>query len=556
MRQFSSEHSIVVNKASNLIYFSVRLCGLIVISFLCACERQTLVDIGNQQQVLYFANGTEISGLDPHGTNGLPEARIISALYEGLVAKDPKTLEIVPALADRWEISDDGLRYSFHIRDNARWSNGDPVTAQDFVNGWRRGLMPTLGNESVSALLLIKNAAKFYRQEITNPDLLGVKAKSDKELLIELERPTAYFLQLLDYIALFPLHTASIEKYGAIDDPANPWAKPGRVVSNGPFILKEWVPGRSLIVEKNPYYWDKETVKLNQIHFLPIDQLLVEERMFKAKHLHRTELMPLEKMRVYRERKDRQYNHYPWFATYFYIFNVTQPPFNNIKVRKALAHAVDRQLITEKVTNGVQTPAFSLTPPETLSYTSRAKIDFNLKLAKQLLAEAGYPDGKGFPTIVLSYNTQEDHRKIAEAIQQMWEKNLQINVEIQNKEWKVFLYERKNRNFQVARMVWAGDYIDPNAFLEIFSSYSGENHSGWKNSEYDNLLRQAALEMDRDKRNIIFQNAEAILLDEAPFFPVYHYTTNNLISKHLKGFYPNIMDYYSYKHLYLDPAAE
>ena len=537
-------------------YSAVRFFGLIAISFLCACERETLVDLGNQQQVLYFANGTEISGLDPHGTNGLPEARIIASLYEGLVAKDPKTLEIVPALADRWEVSEDGLRYSFHIRENARWSNGDPVVAQDFVNTWRRGLMPALANETISSLLLFKNAEKFYRQEITDPSLLGFTAKSDKELIIELERPAAYFLQLLDYMALFPLHTASIEKYGAIDDPANPWAKPGRVVSNGPFILKEWVPGRSLIVEKNPYYWDKETVKLNQIHFMPIDQLLVEERMFKAKHLHRTEWLPLEKMRGYRERNDTQYNHYPYFSTYFYIFNIRQAPFDNTKVRKALAHAIDRQLIADKVTNGVQIPAFRLTPPNTLGYTSSTEINFNLQLAKQLLAEAGYPDGKGFPTIILSYNTSEDHRKIAEAVQQIWKKNLQINVEIQNKEWKVFLYERKNKNFQIARMAWAGDYIDPNAFLEIFSSYSGENHSGWSNAEYDRLLRQASMEMDREKRNQFFQRAEAILLDEAPFFPVYHYTTNNLISKHLKGFYPNIMDYYSYKHLYLDPAAE
>jgi oligopeptide transport system substrate-binding protein len=534
----------------------MRFVVIILLFLLTACERQTLVDVGNQKQILYFANGTEISGLDPHGTNGLPEARIVAALYEGLVAKDPKTLEIVPALADRWEISEDGLRYRFHIREDARWSNGEAVTAHDFVNTWLRGLMPALANETISSLLLFKNAEKFYNQEITDPSLLGFKAEDDQHLVIELERPAAYFLQLLDYMALFPLHVPSIQKYGAIDDPANPWAKPGRVVSNGPFVLKEWVPGRSLIVEKNPYYWDKENVKLNQIHFLPIDQLLVEERMFKAKHLHRTEWLPLEKMRIYRERNDAEYNHYPYLSTYFYIFNTARAPFDNVKVRKALGHAIDRQLIADKVTNGIQIPATALTPPDTLGYSSKAQLEFDLQKARRLLAEAGYPDGKGFPTIVLSYNTSEDHRKIAEAIQQMWKKNLQINVEIQNKEWKVFLHERKNRNYQIARMAWAGDYIDPNAFLEVFSSYSGENHSGWNNPRYDQLLKQASLEMDREKRNKIFQEAEAILLEEAPFFPVYHYTTNNLISKHLKGFYPNIMDYYSYKHLYLDPVAE
>lgn len=556
MRQFSDEHSIVINKASNLIYFSVRLCGLIVISFLCACEKQTLVDIGNQQQILYFGNGPEISGLDPHGTNGLPEARVIASLYEGLVAKDPKTLEIVPALADHWSISDDGLRYRFHIRENARWSNGDPVTAHDFVNAWRRGLMPTLGNESVSALFLIKNAEKYYRQEISNPDFVGVKAEDNQFLIVELENPTPYFLHLLDYLALYPLHMKTIERYGALDDPANPWTKQGKIVTNGPFILKEWVPGRSLIVEKNPFYWDKENVKLKQIHFLPVDQRLVEERMFKARHLHRTEWMPLEKIEVYRNKKDPEYNHYPFFQTYYYVFNVKRSPFDNIKVRKALTYAVDRKLLAEKVTSGVQIPAEAFTPQDVSGYRSKVQLEFNVAKAKQFLAEAGYPEGKGFPKVTLTYNTADDHRKIAEAIQQMWKQNLNINVEIENMEWKVFLHEKKNMNFQIARAAWAGDYLDPNTFLEIFTSNHGENRSAWGNEIYDNLIKQASKTPDQKKRFELFQEAEALLLDEAPLIPVYHYTTNNLISKHLKGFYPNIMDYYSYKHLYLDPAAE
>lgn len=534
----------------------MRLHLILLLILVVACERKTLVEIGNQQQILYFGNGTEISGLDPHGTNGLPETRIISALFEGLVAKDPKTLEIVPALADRWEISADGLRYRFHIRENAHWSNGDIITAQDFVNAWRRGLMPGLANETVSSLFLFKNAEKFYRNEISDISLVGFKADGDHYLDVELENPTPYFLQLLDYIAMFPVHTKSIKMYGELDDPANPWTKPGKIVSNGPFMLKEWIPGKSLVVEKNPFYWDKDIVKLKEIHFMPVDQLLVEERMFKAKHLHRTEWMPFEKMPAYKARNDSQYNHYPYFSTYFYVFNTKKPPFDNVKVRKALAHAIDRQLLTEKVTNGVQMPAGAFTPPDTLGYTSRAQIDFNLEKARKSLAEAGYPDGKGFPKVALTYNTSEDHRKIAEAIQQMWKKNLNIDVDIQNKEWKVFLYEMKSMNHQIARRAWAGDYIDPNTFLEIFSSYSGENRTGWNNPQYDQLLQKAATITNKEERYEIFQQAEKLLLDEAPFIPIYYYTTNNLISKHLKGFYPNIMDYYSYKHLYLDPAAE
>lgn len=517
------------------------------------CDRKTLVDLGTEQQILYYGNATDVTGVDPHGTNGMPEMRIITALFEGLVAKDPKTLEIVPAVADRWEISDDNMTYIFHIRENARWSNGDPVTAHDFVSSWLRGLMPGLGNETVTTLFLFKNAEKFYLNEITDPSLIGFKALDDHHLKIELENPTPYFLQLLDYIALFPVHTAHIQKFGALDDPANPWVKVGNFVGNGAFRLKDWVPGRSLVVEKNPYYWDSDTVRLNEIHFMPIEQLLVEERMFKARHLHRTEWMPYAKMPAYRDRKDPEYNHYPYFSTYFYVFNVTKPPFDDVRIRKALAFAVDRKTLVESVTNGVQSATGALTPPNTLGYTSRSQIVFDAEKARQLLADAGYPDGKDFPIVELMYNNNEDHRKVAEAIQQMWKKHLNINVKLKNQEWKVFLHEVKSLNHDIARMGWVGDYIDPNTFLGVFTSDSGDNRTGWKNNQYDDLLKMAATIINKEERFEILKQAEAILLDEAPLIPLYNYTTNNLISTQVKGYHQNILDYYSYKHLYLEP---
>lgn len=523
---------------------------LIVLS---ACDRKTLVDIGTEQQILYFGNGTDITGVDPHGTNGLPEARIMMSLFEGLVAKDPQTLEIVPAVADRWETSEDNMTYVFHIRENAKWSNGDPVTAHDFVNSWMRGLMPALGNETVTSLFVFKNAEKYYNKEITDVSLVGFKAVDDHHLKIELENPTPYFLQLLDYIGLFPVHTGNMKKFGALDDPANPWSKPDNFVGNGAFTLKDWIPGRSLVVKKNPHYWDKEKVHLNEIHFIPVEQLLVEERMFKAGHLHRTEWMPYSKMPVYRANKDPQYNHYPYFATYFYGFNVTKPPFDDVRVRKALAYAVDRESLVASVTNGVQNATGALTPPNTLGYTSRSQIKFDTEKARELLADAGFPDGQNFPFVELTYNNSEDHRKIAEAIQQMWKKNLNIDVRLKNQEWKVFLYEIKNLNHNIARMAWVGDYIDPNTFLEMLTSTSGDNKTGWKNKHYDDLIRKAATIVNKEERYEVFQQAEAILLDEVPLIPLYNYTTNNLISTQLKGYHQNILDYYSYKNLYLEP---
>ncbi len=517
------------------------------------CDRKTLVDLGTEQKILYYGNGTDVTGVDPHGTNGMPEARIIESLFEGLVAKDPKTLEIVPAVADRWEVSGDNMTYIFHIRENAKWSNGDPVTAHDFVNSWLRGLMPGLGNETVTALFVFKNAEKFYLGEITDQSLIGFTALDDHHLKIELENPTPYFLQLLAYVALYPLHTESMKTFGELDDPANPWSKVGNFVGNGAFRLKEWVPGRSLVVEKNAFYWDRDVVRLNEIHFMPIEQLLVEERMFKARHLHRTEWMPYAKMPVYREKKDPEYNHYPYFATYYYVFNVTKPPFDDVRIRKALAFSVDRKTLVESVTNGVQSATGALTPPNTLGYTSRSQIVFNAEKARDLLADAGYPDGKNFPTVELIYNNSEDHRKIAEAVQQMWKKHLNINVRLKNQEWKVYLHEIKSFNHDIARAAWVGDYVDPNTFLGIFTSDSGDNKAGWKNKQYDDLLRKAATTIDKEERFEILKQAETILLDEAPLIPLYNYTTNNLISTQLKGYHQNILDYYSYKHLYLEP---
>ena len=528
--------------------------GFLIACLFCvlSCERKTLVDIGTDKQILYFGNGTDITGIDPHGTNGMPEQRVIKAVFEGLVAKDPKTLEIIPAVSDRWEVSEDNMTYVFHIRENARWSNGDPVTAHDFVNSWLRGMMPGLANETVTSLFVFKNAEKFYLKGITDVSQVGFKALDDHHLKVELENPTPYFLQLLDYLALFPVHTESMKKFGAVDDPANPWSKVGNFVGNGAFTVKDWVPGRSFVVEKNPYYWDKDVVRLNEIHFMPIDQLLVEERMFKARHLHRTEWMPYSKIPAYRDRKDPEYNHYPYLSTYFYVFNVTKPPFDDVRVRKALAYAVDRETLVHSVTKGVQSATGALTPPNTLGYTSRAQMTFDPDLARQLLAEAGYPDGKNFPHVELTFNSSEDHRKIGEAIQQMWKKHLHIDVKLKNQEWKVFLHEIKNLNHNIARMGWVGDYIDPNTFLGLFTSLSGDNRTGWKNKQYDALLNKAATIADKQERYEVFQQAETLLLDNAPFIPLYNYTTNNLVSTQLKGYHQNILDYYSYKHIYLE----
>lgn len=534
-------------------FFAILACLFLMV----ACgDRKKLVDLGTEQQIIHISNATEPSGVDPHTTSGMPEYRLQMALFEGLVAKHPETLEIVPGVADKWQMSDDGLIYTFHIREDAKWSNGERLIANDFARSWHRALMPSLANEYVESLFVLKNAEKFFKQELKNFSEVGVKALDDNTLQIELENPTPYFLQLLDHHSMFPVHINTISKFSPIDERDSTWTRPENFVGNGPFVIHEWTPGKVFSVTPNPYYWDAKMVKLKEMRFYPVEQLLAEERMFKAGQLHKTEWMPIAKIEKYKKANDPEYVTFPYLATYFYILNVTKPPTNDVRVRKALAYAVDRESIAKNITKGQQLPAYSLTPPDVLGYTAKAKMTYDLEMARKLLAEAGYPNGEGMPTIELIYNTSEDHQKIAQAVQQMWKKNLNINVTLQNQEWKVFLDNQKLLNYQVARMAWVGDYVDPNTFLEVFITNGGNNRTGWSNANYDRLIRAATSAKNREERYDLLQQAEQILVDEVPFIPIYNYSTNNLLSTDVKGYYMNIMDYHPYKYIYLESSKK
>lgn len=537
--------------------FGTQLLIIICSLLLLACgDRKKLVDLGTEQQIMHIGNGTEPSAVDPHISTGMPEYRIQMALFEGLVTKHPESLEIMPGVADTWQISDDGLVYTFHIRETAKWSDGKKLVAGDFVKSWHRALLPALANEYVESLFVLKNAEKFYRQELNNFSDVGVKALDDNTLQIELENPTPYFLQLLDHHSMFPVPVDTISKFAPIDERDSTWTRPENFVGNGPFVVHEWTPAKVFSVTANPYYWDAKTVKLKEMRFYPIEQLLAEERMFKARQLHKTEWMPYAKIEKYKNARDPEYVTFPYLATYFYMFNVTKPPMNDVRVRKALAYSIDRESITKNITKGQQIPAYALTPPDVLGYTAKAKMSYDLELAKKLLAEAGYQNGEGMPPIELIYNTSEDHQKVAQAVQQMWKKNLNIHVTLQNQEWKVFLNNQKLLNYQITRMAWVGDYVDPNTFLEIFITDGGNNRSGWSNKKYDQLIRAATSAKSREERYNLFQEAEKILVDEAPLIPVYNYSTNNLLSTDVKGYYMNIMDYHPYKYLYLEPSKK
>jgi oligopeptide transport system substrate-binding protein len=520
--------------------------------FGCTSETNKNTSSSENKQILHLGNGTEPADLDPHIATGVSEHNLIASLLEGLVSVHPKNLTPEPGVAKSWEISEDGTKYVFHFRDNARWSNGDPVTAQDFVYAWRRALTPELGNQYAYMLFPVSNAEDFNKGIIKDFSQVGVHALDKQTLEVKLKFSTPYFLGVLYHYGTYPVHQSTIEKFGDIDTRGSAWTRAENFIGNGPFALKKWEQNRIIEVEKNPYYWDSAMVKLDEIHFHPIDQLATEERMFRTGQLHITYDMPLEKIATYKkENPDLIYTH-PYLGTYYYDINTTIPPFDNVNVRRALAMTIDRESIVKNITKGGQIPAYTLTPPDTLGYTARAKIRYNIEKARQLLAEAGFPNGEGFPTIQLLYNTLESHQQIATAIQQMWKQALNIDITLHNQEWKVYLDSRDSMNYQIVRASWIGDYIDPNTFLDLYISDGGLNRTGWSNDEYDELISQASVTADQKTRYELFQRAEEILINEVPLIPIYTYSKNFLKSPVVKGWDLNLQDYHPYKYVYLE----
>lgn len=525
--------------------------GLLLILGACGEKAKTPVEIGNEQGILHKGNGTEPADIDPHTTTGMTEYHIQMAIFEGLVSKNPKTLEIVPAVAESWTISDDGLRYTFKIRENARWSNGDKLVAHDFVYSWKRALMPALGNQYAYSVYVIKNAEKFNKSEITDFSEVGVKAIDELTLAIELEHRTAYFLQLLDHHSMFPVHQKTIEKFGNIDDRGTSWTRAENFVGNGPFSIKEWVPNKIFATTRNSHYWDNANVSLNEIHFHPIENVVTEERMFRSGQLHTTNDVPLEKVAKYRSKQPELISVNPYFGTYFYRLNIKSRLLSDVRVRKALSYSIDRDAITQYVTKTGEISAYNLTPPKIRGFTAQAKQLFDPKEAKRLLADAGYPNGENFPAIEILYNTSEAHKKIALAIQQMWKTTLNIDITLHNQEWKVYLDTERTMNYQVARSSWIGDYLDPNTFLDMFVTDGGNNKTGWSSPRYDELIRLAAKADSQEERYTYFQEAEQLLAEEVPIIPIYTYTVRHLYTDSVQGLNDNILDYQPYKYLSL-----
>ena len=530
-------------------YYSV----FIVLFFLISCSSSsTPVDDGLEKQVFHFGNGSEPQGIDPHIVTGVPEHHILISLCEGLTIPNPFDNENLPGAAESWTVSDDGKVYIFKLRKNGRWSNGDPVTADDFVWSWQRILTASLGSQYPDMLYYLEGAQEYHTGQTNDFSSVGVKALDSHTLEVKLKAPTPFFTGLLSHYSTWPVHKETVLKHGSIDDRNGEWTRPGNFVCNGAFNLKSWELNNKIVVEKNPMYWDASTVRLNEIHYYPVSNVMTEDRMFRAGQLHVTSTLPSQKCPVYIEEGNPDLRIDPYMGTYFYRLNTTNPYLNDARVRKALAYSIDRKLLVEKVTKCGQIPAYSFTPPGSNGYEPTTSIPFDPALAKELLAEAGYDSENQFPKLEILFNTNEDHRKVALAIQQMWQQNLGIEVELVNQDWKVYLSREMVGDFQVSRAGWIGDYEDPNTFLDLMRPNRGNNKTGWENEAYDTLVAKANSTNDQTLRYQLLDEAEKILIENMPVIPLYTYVRSYQLSPDVKGYNPHILDHHHPKFIYLE----
>jgi oligopeptide transport system substrate-binding protein len=515
---------------------------------LSACaKRESPVAEGIRTHTLLLGNQNEPATLDPHLVNAATDFNLSYALFEGLTVFDEKTAQPLPGVAERWDISPDGRIYTFHLRANARWSNGDRVTARDFAYSLQRQLTPALGSVYTYMLWPIKNAEPFSTGKLTDFSAVGVAVIDEATLQLTLERPTPYLLALAAHPTWMPVHRATVEKFGQSDDRSSPWTRPGRMVGNGAFVLAEWSPNARIVVTKNPHYWDAARNRLERVIFFPTEKADVEERDFRAGQLHITFSLPPSKVPVYRAQPNSPLQINPSLFVIYLNFNSTKPPFNHPKLRRALALAVDRAAIAERVYNGAGAPAGSVTPPHCGAYLAPRGQGLDYAAARTLLAEAGYPGGQGLPPLPMQVLNDDKQPKVAEAIQAMWQRELGVRLTIEPLEQKTWIQNQQTLTHTLGLMGWTADFPDPITFLDLFKTGGGNNFTGWSNPSYDALLDQAANTADPAARFAVLQKAEALLLDQAAVAPLIHGAETKLIHPAVKNWEPSPLAIHRYQ---------
>jgi len=556
------------------------------------------------EAVLRVGNGADPASLDPHRAPGSVEEQILINLFEGLTEYDPVTLDPIPAVAESWEVDERATRFRFHLRRTARWSNGRSVTAWDFVYSWRRALAPETASPNAYLLYYIKNAEAYNtgkvkvrdrrtgrfltdewgrelmlsadelnrirRADVTARPLpevqrrlrgvpweavpvgaedVGVRALDDVTLEVEMETPTAFFLKLTASGVYRPVPREAIERYGRA------WTRPEHMVSNGPFRLVEFTPGRRVVLEKNPLYWDAARVRLQRAVFYPYDEATTLLNLYKAGEVDVlvSGLLPPYALRQLREKRD--YVSGPYLLSYFLLVNVRRPPLSDWRVRKALALAIDRERLCQRVLAAGQRPSGTLTPSDFQGlYPRPSGIGYDPARARRLLDAAGYPEGRGLRLRFL-YNAGALHTQIAEAIEADWRRVFpSIRVELIAQEWQVYLDTVRLGRFDIARRSFSADFSDPTSFLDSMLSTSPNNPTGWANPTYDRLLGQANAEPDPRRRMVLLARAEEVLLGDVPIIPIYSSVASFLLKPYVRGWHANALDRHPLKFVAIERA--
>ncbi|HOP77976.1 MAG TPA: peptide ABC transporter substrate-binding protein [Thermogutta sp.] len=586
---------------------------------------------------LTFCNLTEIKTIDPALVTGQPEGRVVWALFEGLTTYDPKTLAPQPGVAESWTISQDKRTYTFHLRKEARWSDGKPLTAEDFVWSFRRLLHPETASEYAYELWHVVNAEKYTtgrvtpgdpveiellekppgappfasgillrgrlvgiepansalggqttgepvylveidgrierfqkpsREGLPPPDTaarpyrwilydfehVGIKALDRHTLQMTLTHPVPYFLEIIGFFPMMPVPRHCIEQYGYPN-----WTKPENLVCNGPFILKYRRIRDRIRLVKNLHYWDRENVHLNIVDVLAAESAITGLNLYMTGAADWIPVVPNEVVSELLRQKRPDFQPSPYLAVEYYVVNTQRPPLNDPRVRRALALAINKRELIDRILQTGQQPALSFVPPsisDYIAYQPPQMPDYDPETARQLLAAAGYPNGRNFPKMEILYNTLESHQAIAELIQAQWKRTLGIDVRLQNQDWARYLASRRQGEFWIARAGWIADYLDPNTFLEMMTTDNPNNHGRWSQPEYDRLVALAQVEPDETRRFAYFRQAEEILLQEMPVLPLYFAVTRAMVRPYVRGYYHNVLDIHPLKGMSIDHAQK
>jgi oligopeptide transport system substrate-binding protein len=490
---------------------------------------------------LVIINGAEPESLDPHLVTGQADGRIAQAMFEGLLRYDPRTGQPIPGLAESWEVSPNGRVYTFHLRTNALWSTGEPITAADFAWSWRRALDPATASEYAGVLYYIKNGEPYATGKLKDFGQVGVRALDAHTLRAELEGPTAFFLDLCCFQPYAVVPRQMIERHG------DRWLQARPFMASGAYVLDSWRLNDKIRLRKNPRYWDAASTQNQLVDLLPCVAPTTALNLYQsgaADIVWDKELVPLELLDILMARPD--FHCYDYFGNYFYRYNVTKKPFNDPRVRKALAMVIDRPRIVQRITRGGEKVGTCMSPPGiangTNLYHRPEGVPYDPHAARRLLAEAGYPGGRGFPAFVYTFNTQESSKKIAVELREMWQRELGIKAELRQLEWKTYLRAQFMLDYDLIRSSWIGDYNDPNTFLDLFMSNNPNNRTGWRNARFDQTLRRANAELDPAAREKLLQEAELILVrDEVPVVPLFYYVGMEYYDpRKITGIYGNL----------------